>query len=295
MMLPSNQLDLRHIRYFLAVAEDLHFRKAAERLFVSQPGLSRQIKQLEEILGIELFRRHNRKVELTEVGKYLKIELTKNLKHLDHIFAHAKMLNDGKGGNLKFGYVGSAMQEIIPKILLKFKKDDPTVVFSLKELDNQKQIAGILSYELDMGFVRVNRVPRGLEIQPIIEEHFCLVLPKKHKINNQNFKSLNQVQDESYILFDPTYSPSYYEKVMQIFDDCGFTPEVSHSTIHASSIFKLVENGFGLSIIPKSLTVKNHNKLQFIELKKIRQKTTLSAIWRKDNSNPMLERVIGSL
>lgn len=294
-MLPSNQLDLRHIRYFLAVAEDLHFRKAAERLFVSQPGLSRQIKQLEEILGIELFRRHNRKVELTEVGKYLKKELSKNLIHLDHILANAKMLKDGKGGNLKFGYVGSAMEEIIPKILLKFRKDDPTVVFSLKELDNQKQIAGILSYELDMGFVRVNRVPRGLVMHPIIEENFCLVLPKKHKITSQNFKNISQTKDEPFILFDPTYSPSYHEKVMQIFDDAGFIPEVSHATIHSRSIFKLVENGFGLSIIPKSLAAKNHKKLEFIELKKIRQKTILSAVWRKDNLNPMLERVIRSL
>jgi len=133
MMLFSNQLELRHIRYFLAVAGDLHFRKAAERLYLSQPALSRQIKQLEDILGVELFHRHNRKVQLTEVGQYLKGELTKNLINLNHTISHAQLLSDGKGGNLKFGYVGSAMQQIIPRILLKLRKDYPTVIFNLKE------------------------------------------------------------------------------------------------------------------------------------------------------------------
>ncbi|MFK8054839.1 MAG: LysR family transcriptional regulator [Saprospiraceae bacterium] len=288
----SNQTELRHLRYFLAVAEDLHFRKAAERLYISQPGLSRQIKQMEENLGVELFRRHNRSVQLTKAGEYLKIELTKNLSNLEHILSHSKLLNDGKGGNLKLGYVGSAMQEIIPNILLKFRKHYPTVVFNLKELDNQKQIEGLLVNEVDLGFVRLDRVPRGLEMIPLLEENFCLVLPKKHAINTKNFEHLSQLKDESFILFDSAYSPSYFEKVMQIFDDSGFSPLVSHSTIHASSIFKLVENHFGISIIPKSLAVVNHKKLQFLELDKIKQKTILSAAWNTENQNPMLARVL---
>ena len=99
----SNQIELRHLRYFLAVAEDLHFRKAAERLFISQPGLSRQIKQMEEDLEIQLFVRHNRKVALTEAGIYLKTEITQSLNNLSHIFENAKLLQDGKDGHLNFG------------------------------------------------------------------------------------------------------------------------------------------------------------------------------------------------
>ena len=259
----SYQLEFRHIKCFLAVAEDLHFRKAAERLFISQPGLSRQIKQMEEKLGIVLFERHNRKVILTRAGEYLKKELTINLKNIEHTFNHAKLLNDGKRGDLKFGYVGSAMQEIIPSLLVKFKNEYPNIVFSLKEMDN-----------------------------PILKESFCLVLPKEHLIDERNFKSLRQFKKESFILFDPKYSSSYFEKVMQIFDDSGFSPVISHNTIHAGSIYKLVENDFGISIVPKSLIEKSNKKIKFIELNKIKQKTTLSVVWNTNNRNPILKEIV---
>ena len=288
----SNQIELRHIKYFLAVAEDLHFRKAAERLFISQPGLSRQIKQMENDLGVVLFERHNRKVLLTKAGVYLKNELTINLKNLEYTFNHAKLLSSGKSGDLKFGYVGSAMQQIIPNLLLEFEKTHQNVVVGLKEMDNQKQVEGLLSFDIDLGFVRLERVPKGLEVKQILKESFCLVLPQNHPINENNFKSLSQFKQDSFILFDPKYSSTYYEKVMQIFDDSGFSPIISHNTIHSGSIFKLVENNFGISIIPKSLTENYHDKIKFIELKKIKQKTMLSVVWNANNRNPILREII---
>ncbi len=288
----SNQIEIRHLTYFLAVAEDLHFRRAAERLYISQPGLSRQIKEMETNLGIKLFERHNRKVQLTNVGAYLKTEITANLKNLDHILNHAKLLNDGIEGHLNLGYVGSAMQHIIPDLLLKLRKENPNILFSLKEMDNQKQINELLNYDIDMGFVRLERVPRGLNIRPVLKEPFCLVLPKNHKITKQNFKSLIQLKDESFILFDSKYSASYYEKVMQIFDDSQFSPMVSHNTIHASSIYKLVEHHFGISIVPKSLQINHTQGIKFIELDNIPQRTVLSMVWNKDNRNPTLNKII---
>ncbi len=285
----GNQIELRHIRYFLAVAEDLHFRKAAERLYISQPGLSRQIKIMERDLGIILFERHNRKVALTEVGKYLQKELTNNLKNLEQIFDHAQLIEKGDFGSLKLGYVGSAMRDIIPNLLLQLRNSYPDVVFGLNEMDNNRQINELLSHEIDLGFVRLERVPRGLEIQSILKEPFCLVLPESHAISVSNFKHLNQFKDEHFILFDQKYSTSYYEKVMQIFDDSGFTPLVSHNTIHATSIYNLVKNNFGISLVPKSLISTSEKGIKFIELNKISQRTVLSVVWNKKNKNPMLE------
>ncbi len=288
----SNHLEFRHYKYFLAVAEDLHFRKAAERLFISQPGLSRQIKQMEDELGIKLFKRHNRKVELTEAGLYLQQELKNNFRQLDDLIHHAKLLNSGINGHLNLGFVGSAMQKVIPDLLMKFRKSHPNITFSLNEIDNNQQVTALIKQEIDLGFVRIERVPKGLEMKPLFKDTFSLVLPKDHPINESNFKSLLQLKEEPFILFDPTYSESYYEKVMQIFDDAGFAPIVSHSTVNAISIYRLVENNFGVSIVPTTLKEGFDLNVKFIELKKIKQQTTLKIIWNNKNTNPILKNFL---
>ena len=288
----NNQIEHRHLRYFLAVAEELHFRKAAEKLFISQPGLSRQIKQMEQDLGVTLFERNNRRVALTKTGNYLQKELQINLKNLEDILAHSKLIHHGKEGHLTLGFVGSAMLQIIPAILKQFNSKFPKVMFKLEEMDNQKQIEGLLSQEIDVGFVRLERVPRSLEIHTVLKETFCLVLPKNHPVNKRNFKNLSQFKDSPFILFDPEYSASYYEKVMQIFDGCGFAPIISHNTIHASSIYKLVENNLGVSIVPKSLQFGYDMNVKFIELDAIPQRAFLSIAWSKNNRNPMLQNIL---
>jgi DNA-binding transcriptional LysR family regulator len=291
----SNQIELRHYKYFLALAKDLHFRKAAERLYISQPGLSRQIKQMEEDLGFSLFERHNRKVELTKAGLYLQKELKNTFKQLDDILEHAKLVNDGLDGNLKLGYVGSAMQIVIPDLLLKYKNKHPHVLFSLNEMDNEKQIQALLNREIDVGFVRMERVPRGINLHPIFEDTFSLVLPKDHPINENDFEDLSQFKDEAFILFESSYSESYHEKVMQIFDHSHFSPIISHQTVNASSIFRLVEKKFGVAIVPTSLKLGYDMDIKFIELKNIPQRTTLRMVWNNMNTNPVLDNLINTL
>lgn len=285
----SNQLEYRHFKYFLAVAKELHFRKAAEQLYISQPGLSRQIKNMEDDLGFKLFERHNRKVELTKAGLYLQRELITNFKRLDDILTQTKLLSDGIEGNLKLAYVGSAMQKLIPELLMKFRDSNPNVLINLTEIDNQRQIQALLNQEIDIGFVRLERVPKGLEIHSVLEETFSLVLPQEHPINESNFKDLSQFKNEHFILFDRTYSESYYEKVMQIFDDGHFYPTILHSSVNASSIYRLVENNFGISIVPTSLQYGYNLDVKFIELTKIPQRTTLKIVWNNTNTNPILE------
>lgn len=288
----SYQISIRHIKYFLAVAEELHFRKAADKLFISQPGLSKQIKQMEEHLNLKLFERHNRKVTLSQAGLYLKKEIAANLNELEKILNHSKLINDGIEGYLNIGYVGSAMQELIPKLLLKFKKEHPNIIFDLKEMDNQRQVNDLLSKAIDIGFSRLETVPKNLEMHPLLKENFCLVLPKNHKVTASNFKTIKQLKDEKFIMFDPSYSPAYHEKIMQIFSDCDFTPNISHNTINASSIYRLVENNLGVSIVPKSLRTGYDMEIKFIELKTIKQQTILYAVWNKENNNPILKHML---
>ncbi|RXP46497.1 LysR family transcriptional regulator [Lutibacter sp. HS1-25] len=288
----SNQTEIRHLKYFLAVAEELHFRKAAEKLFISQPGLSRQIKQLEDDLGVTLFERSNKKVALTKAGFYLKKEITLTLKNLESVFEHTKLIDQGVEGEINLGYVGSAMQFVIPDLLIKAKEKYKNIQFSLKEMENPEQIEALLSQEIDLAFVRMDKVPRELKIQPIFEDTFSLVLPKDHPIDVHNFESLTQFKNEAFIFFEQSYSPDYFEKVMDIFKESGFSPIVSHNSVHASTIYKLVENKLGISIVPTVLKNGFNMDIKFIELDKIAQRTILSVAWNTKNRNPMLKNML---
>ena len=290
-----HQIEIRHLRYFLAVAEELHFRKAADKLFVSQPGLSRQIKQMEEELGFALFERSNKRVTLTKAGKYLKDEVEHIIKNLEDTFDHAQLIHEGMEGQISFGYVGSAMQNVIPELILRIREDYPNIHYSLREMENPEQIDALLLNDVDLAFVRLEKVPKGLDIRPVFEDTFSLVLPENYELEHINLENLVQFKNEDFILFDQSYSPAYYEQVMQIFKQSGFQPNISHNTVHASTIFRLVENNLGLSIVPSSLKLGYNMKVKFIELDKISQRTILSVAWNTANRNPILGKILSKV
>jgi len=288
----SNRIEWRHLRYFLAVAEELHFGKAASKLFISQPGLSRQIKQLEEEMGTMLLIRDNKNVKLSTAGLYFLEEVKLLKRDFDRILSHTKLIGDGQEGRIAMSYVGSAMQNVIPNLLLQFRASYPQIKFGLKELDNSKQIEGLLRQTIDLGFVRLEKVPAELKMKPIFTDTFSLVLPADHKLTKRNFKSLLQVEEEPFILFEKEYSSGYFDKVMSVFEHAKFDPVISHSTVHANTIFRLVENKFGISIVPSSLTLGYDMNVKFIELKNIPQRTELSIVWNKHNRNPIIPKVL---
>lgn len=291
----SYQIKLRHFNYFLAVAEELHYRKAAEKLFISQPGLSTQIKQMESILGVKLFERDKKKVSLTAAGSFLKGEVEFIMNHLKQTKRHLKLIDEGHLGEIRIGFLGSAMQKVIPNLLLNLKAKSPEVHTSLEELTNHAQISALLKDKLDIGFVRLARVPNGLNIKPVFEDTFSLVVPIDFHIDTHNFKGMHQLAESDFILFSQDYSSLYYDTIMSICEDAGFTPKVSHKSVHALTIFKLVENRLGISIVPTALQYGFKMNVKFIELKKIKQKAILFVAWKSDNRNPVLQQCLKSL
>lgn len=285
----GNQLELRHLTYFLAVAQELHFRKAAEKLFISQPGLSRQIKQMEEILKTQLFERNKKKVALTPAGHYLKKEVEFIFNHMEKIERQLKLVGDGNSGELRIGFLGSAMQQVIPKLLLEIKENYPKVKTSLEELSNFAQVDAVLNDQLDMGFVRVARVPSTLQMKTVFTDTFSLVLPERYPMLTREFDGMQRFANEDFILFSQAYSPLYYDTIMSICQDAGFAPKVSHKSVHAHTIFKLVENHMGIAIVPTSLQNGFQMRVKFVELKDIPQRAELSVIWKKEHTNPVLK------
>lgn len=291
----SNQIEFRHLKYFQTVAKELHFRKAAEKLFITQPALSRQIQQLEEYVGTELFKRDKRNVSLTKAGEYLLTESQFLFDHLGFIKDNIRHIANGDEGEIRIGFVGSAMQSVIPSLLKKINRDSPGIHFVLTELTNQDQVDKIRNDQLDLGFIRTMRLPEGLNKLDVFEETFCLVLPKSHPISSKNFKDISDLEKENFILFSSQYSHGYYDKIMSIFEDQGFAPKIAHESVHANTIFRLVENELGIGIVPSSLKQGFDLNIKFIDLKKIPQRTTLSAIWKEESRNPILGKIIGVL
>lgn len=291
----SNDIEIRHLYYFKVLAEVLYFRKASEKLFITQPGLSRQIKQMEELYKAKLFDRSKKRVELTPAGIYLKKEVDEIFMKLDFIRSKIKGISEGEITEISIGFIGSAAQNIMPELLYSLNKNYPLISVSMNELGNSTQVQMLLNRTLDFGFVRMSTPPVGLKMKKVSEETFSLVIPQDHPIQHNSFTSLTQFKEESFILFSREYSSAYYELVMSIFSDCNFSPNVHHKTVNALSIFKLVEKGLGVAIVPSSLQLGYELKVNFIELKDIPQRSQLSLIWNPKNENPGIATVLSEI
>ena len=288
----TNQLEIRHFEYFLALSETLHYRKAAEKLFISQSALSQQIQRLEAILGQELFSRTNRKVKLSIAGESFKTEAKLIMNQLQLSMERWQHAINGGGGILRIGFVGSAMQKYLPAVIKKFSKSYPNIKFYLEDLGNRDQLIALEQKKIDISFMRSNDLPATMNVRSVYEETLCLVLPNTHKITEENFKDISQVSDEQFILFPNQHSKMYYQQIINLCADHGFQPTISHRSIHGPTIFKLVENGLGISIIPSSLRDDYNYDVRFIELKDIPQRTELFAVWSIDNDNQALTKFL---
>src|SRR5690606_16788555 len=193
---------------------------------------------------------------------------------------HLKLYKEGNTGQIGIGFVASAMESVLPGLLKKFNTDCPNIKFQLDELSNSDQLIALQNEAIDLGFMRSNQLPEGFISQKVYTETFSIVLPAEHPMVSAKFKNIGQLKDEFFILFPNEQSQFYYQQILSLCADQGFAPKVAHRSIHAPTIFRLVENGMGLSIIPTSLASGSNPNIKFIELKGIPQQTSLYAVWK---------------
>lgn len=292
MISKTNQLEIRHLRYFLVLADTLHFRKAASKILISQSALSQQIHMLESILGMKLFDRTNRKVSLSTAGHHFLKEAQHIIDYVDASLSRWQDTIKGRVGQLRIGFVGSAMKHYLPPIIKNFTGSFPNIVLSLEELANSDQLKHLEKGTIDIGFMRSNKILPNMAIKPVFAENFSLVMPQDHPINENNFVNMGQLANESFILYPNESSPLYFQQILNLCSKYNFSPKISHKAIHGGTIFKLVENGMGLSIVPSSLKDETNYSIRFIELKEDAAKTELFAVWDKDFQNPVLEEFL---
>jgi DNA-binding transcriptional LysR family regulator len=285
-------MELRQIRYFQALGRELHFARAAEKLFITQPALTKQIQQLESAMEVKLLERTKRSVQLTVAGEYFLEEVDYLLNHLERSVEGAQRRARGELDEIRIGFVGSAMQHVIPDLLVKLNQEAPRVHAALDELNNKSQIQAIQKDKLDIGFVRMESVPQGLDKHMVYEDSFSLVVSSQHPILKEGFDSLRQFKNDSFILFSNDYSQEYYDNIMGIFNDHQFRPKVSYRSVQANSIFRLVEKQLGVAIVPSALATGISLDLAFISLAYLRQRTRLYAVWSPENQNAALKQFL---
>ena len=267
-------MELRHLLYFKTVAEELHFRKAALKLFISQPPLSRQIRQLEEELGAQLFDRNNKRVALTPAGLYFKRQVDNLFSSLEETKQVVKQLHDNLSGELKIGYISSTYHEYLIETLKEMRTVFPFLSVKLYEIPTVKQVKALEDGKLDIGIMRTPLHSEKLEVITLFHDPFILAVPGDMDVPELRQDLKTYLSEQPFIFFNRDYAPVYYQQLIEICQRMGFVPQISHEANNVHSILRLVEHGAGVSILPRSL--KGHFpylKINYIDLADITETT----------------------
>ncbi len=253
-------MELRHLRYFIAVAEEGHVTRAAERLGMQQPPLSQQIKALERELGVQLLRRKPRGVELTEAGRALLADARAILAHIDHAFATTKRTARGELGRIAVGFTSSApFHPFVPRVIRAFRDMLPQVSLTLEESGTTELIDSLRHERIDAAFIRTPVAdPQGLAVHPLLEEAMVVALPQGHTLTRGGRTdaaalSLASLAAETFIVYRRPSGPGLYDAIFAACHASGFSPRVGQEAPRIVSTLNLVAAGLGISMVPASL------------------------------------------
>ena len=250
-------MELRHLRYFVAVAEERHVTRAAERLGMQQPPLSQQIRALERELDVQLFRRRPRGVELTDAGSALLTEARAILSHIDQAVAATKRTARGEQGRIAVGFTSSApFHPVVPRIMRSYRETFPLVALTLEEGGTMELIDDLRDERIDVAFIRTPIADQeGLVVSPLLQEEMVLALPRTHMLARRANKalSLRALAHETFIVYRRNNGPGLYDAIFAACNASGFSPRVGQEAPRIVSTLNLVAAGLGISLVPESL------------------------------------------
>ncbi|MBX6330336.1 MAG: LysR family transcriptional regulator [Gemmatimonadaceae bacterium] len=284
----NTDVELRHLRGFLAVADELHFGRAAERLQVAQPALSQQIRRLEAQLGTPLFRRSTRRVELTDAGAHLREEARRILAEVDAALDAARRVGRGDAGTLRVGFAASVMFLALPRLIRRFRSAFPGVHLELRELPTGTQITALRNGELEVGFLRQLSAVEGLRMERVMRERLLMALPRTHDLARRPRLSLADLAAEDFVLFPRELAPGLYTQVVELCLDAGFAPRVVQESRELYTTVSLVEAGVGVSIIPASVRKMGWTGVVYRQIHKRQAETNVSVAWRAGNDRAVV-------
>lgn len=283
-------MELRHLRYFIAVAEERHIGRAATRLHISQPPLTRQIQQLEEELDVQLFTRTPRGMDLTPAGELL-LEEARNIRSIvEQAAERTQRAGQGKLGRLDIGIFGSAILDTIPAMLLAFRREFPDVKVILHNMSKDAQIAALRQRRIDIGFNRFIEPADDIANEIVLTERILVALNDNHPLAQLEAVPFQILNDNPVIVFPTGPRPSFIDKVMNMCHQKGFTPQIAQEVGNTLTGVALVASNFGVCVVPESASKL---ALPGVVYRPVLDPpddsgVDLNCIYRMDDSSPLL-------
>jgi DNA-binding transcriptional LysR family regulator len=282
-------VELRHLRYFVAVAEELHFRKAAERLHIVQPALSKQIASLEHELGIVLLERTKRKVQLTEAGMVLLEDARQLLAHAEGAVERAHLASRGEMGTLNIGFIPPILYGRLPVMVRRYRSRYPRARVNLRELGNAAAVGAVLSGENHLGFVRlpIERHP-DLSCLQVLEEPIMLAVPTHHRLAAESAIAVSSLADESLILIPRAREPELHDFYISLCATAGFSAKLVHEADRTHVVMGLVAAGLGIAFVSTSTSLVSYPGVVFVPIAEPAPRMSIGMIWRNTAVPPVL-------
>lgn len=282
------------LRYFLVLAKELHYGNAARKLNITQPPLSRSIQQLEENLGVQLFVRTNRQVNLTLAGEYLLASAERLFQDLDTIKKEIRTLSKGKTGKLHLSLLGSTISLIFP-FVKKLLIQSPQICLRISQYTTKEQLDMVLSGKVDIAFLRGPVHSFGLPVKHFIKEGFVLICAKKHQNKIMDGNILSSLSKEPFISFPRELGEGLFDTIIALCHDQNFIPNISHTANNMTDLVYMVEEDMGFSIIPKSCAKSNSDRLSIVDMGHLPFHSMICYYYNHENNNPVIHNFISLL
>ncbi len=291
-------MELRHLRYFVAVAEELHFGKAAERLRIAQPPLSRQIRDLERELGTPLFVRGARNIELTPAGRAFLPEARLTLAQAERAQRTAQRAARGETGRLRVAFIDAAtLSGVLPEVLAFFRMHLPSIGLSLFEMDPPQQADALRDGRIDLGIVQ-SPLPDPepwLRAEIVFQDPLIAALPRGHHLASRSRIVVADLANEAFVLVPRPVAPTLYDDVISRCRAAGFSPRIVQEAVGWQTVLSLVTAGMGVALVPRSLGAQRQRPVVYRPVSDLRTKMELIAIWKRDEPSPVRERFVTTL
>lgn len=286
-------MELRHVRYFLAVADERSFTRAAEKLSVAQSPLSQQIRKLERELGVDLFFRTTRSVRLTEAGQVFYDRMRTLIANAEGAIDATRQTADGTLGRLSVGFAGSAGYELLPAVARAYTSRFPDVTLDLHtELVTPEQVAALQTGQLEVGILRPPVQAEGIAVEIVRTEPTMVLLPNRHPASVAPQIDLHDMRDEWFIAYSHNPPSTMYDLMVDGCRRAGFTPKIRHMVRNSASLVTLVAAGLGVALVPASLRHLKIDGATYRPLRSPKQTVALAIAYRADETNPLVRRFV---